>query len=82
MVWKIYFFIIILAFTLANFGAESVQELYEKMLKSVEARTMPPNALLWSMIGSCSNQEDIKLLFEILQKLRIFVSASSLRNKR
>ncbi|XP_078159771.1 adenylyl cyclase [Carex rostrata] len=53
-------------------SCESVQELYEKMLKSVEARTMPPNALLWSMIGSCSNQEDIKLLFEILQKLRIF----------
>ncbi|KAJ4793476.1 adenylyl cyclase [Rhynchospora pubera] len=53
-------------------SSESAQELYEKMLKSVEARTMPPNALLWSMIGSCSNQEDIKLLFQILQKLRIF----------
>ncbi|KAJ3699942.1 hypothetical protein LUZ61_003647 [Rhynchospora tenuis] len=53
-------------------SSESVQELYEKMLKSVEARTMPPNALLWSMIRSCSNREDIKLLFQILQKLRIF----------
>lgn len=66
-----------LIFTLAKFGAESVQELYEKMLKSVEAQTMPPNALLWSMIRNCSNQEDIELLFRILQKLRIFVSASS-----
>jgi len=42
------------------------------MLKSVEAETMPPNAWLWSMISSCSNKEDIKLLFQILQKLRVF----------
>jgi len=42
------------------------------MLKSVEAKTMPPNAWLWSMIDSCSNKEDIKLLFQILQKLRVF----------
>jgi hypothetical protein len=26
------------------------------------------------MISSCSSEEDIKLLFEILQKLRVFVS--------
>ena len=45
------------------------------MLKSVEAETMPPNAWLWSMISSCSNKEDIKLLFQILQKLRVFVSS-------
>ncbi|KAF0907743.1 hypothetical protein E2562_020485 [Oryza meyeriana var. granulata] len=51
---------------------EAVEELYQKMLKSVEAETMPPNAWLWSMISSCSNKEDIKLLFQILQKLRIF----------
>ncbi|KAG8079399.1 hypothetical protein GUJ93_ZPchr0007g5118 [Zizania palustris] len=51
---------------------EAVEELYQKMLKSVEARTMPPNAWLWSMISSCSNKEDIKLLFQILQKLRVF----------
>ncbi|KAL6896920.1 hypothetical protein ACP4OV_007492 [Aristida adscensionis] len=51
---------------------EAVEEMYQKMLKSVEARTMPPNAWLWSMIGSCSNKEDIKLLFDILQKLRVF----------
>lgn len=45
------------------------------MLKSVEAQKMLPNVLLWLMIGRCSNQEDMKLLFEILQKLRISVSA-------
>ncbi|EMS56854.1 hypothetical protein TRIUR3_20912 [Triticum urartu] len=51
---------------------ESAEELYQKMLKSVEAQTMPPNAWLWSMISSCSSEDDIKLLFQILQKLRIF----------
>ncbi|TVT99181.1 hypothetical protein EJB05_51108, partial [Eragrostis curvula] len=51
---------------------EAVEEQYQKMLKSVEAETMPPNAWLWSMISSCSNKEDIKLLFQILQKLRVF----------
>ncbi|NP_001149561.2 adenyl cyclase [Zea mays] len=51
---------------------EAVEEMYQKMLKSVEAETMPPNAWLWSMIDSCSNKEDIKLLFQILQKLRVF----------
>nr|CAB3455265.1 unnamed protein product [Digitaria exilis] len=51
---------------------EAVEEMYQKMLKSVEAETMPPNAWLWSMISSCSNKEDIKLLFQILQKLRVF----------
>uniref|UniRef100_J3MNW8 Uncharacterized protein n=2 Tax=Oryza brachyantha TaxID=4533 RepID=J3MNW8_ORYBR len=51
---------------------EAVEELYQKMLKSVEAETMPPNAWLWSLISSCSNNEDIKLLFQILQKLRVF----------
>jgi hypothetical protein len=51
---------------------EAVEEMYQRMLKSVEAETMPPNAWLWSMISSCSNKEDIKLLFQILQKLRVF----------
>ncbi|KAI0510400.1 hypothetical protein KFK09_011001 [Dendrobium nobile] len=51
---------------------ESAQELYAKLLKSVEAKTMPPNALLWSLIEKCSNKEDIKLLFQILQRLRVF----------
>ncbi|KAL5197057.1 hypothetical protein ABZP36_000569 [Zizania latifolia] len=51
---------------------QAVEEQYQKMLKSVEAQTMPPNAWLWSMISSCSNREDIKLLFLIMQKLRVF----------
>lgn len=54
--------------------AEVVNELYLKMLKSVEGRTMPPNALLWSLVENCANREDIKLLFQILQNLRRFVS--------
>ncbi|KAF3773553.1 hypothetical protein EJ110_NYTH55088 [Nymphaea thermarum] len=52
--------------------SEAAQELYNKMLKSVEARTMPPNACLRAMFASCVNREDVKLLFGILQKLRIF----------
>ncbi|CAN6200192.1 unnamed protein product [Urochloa humidicola] len=56
----------------ADHPTEAVEEMYQKMLKSVEAETMPPNAWLWSMISSCSNKEDIKLLFQILQKLRVF----------
>lgn len=35
---------------------------------------MPPNAWLWSLIEGCQNQDDINLLFEVLQKLRRFVS--------
>ncbi|XP_055828170.1 uncharacterized protein LOC129896330 isoform X1 [Solanum dulcamara] len=53
--------------------AESVKELYDKMLKSVmDQRSAPPNAWLWSLIESCANHEDAKLLFDILQRLRIF----------
>ncbi|KAK6930114.1 hypothetical protein RJ641_004208, partial [Dillenia turbinata] len=45
----------------------------DKMLKSVkETRSMPPNAWLWSLIEKCSNSEDIKLLFDILQHHRRF----------
>ncbi|CAK9145526.1 unnamed protein product [Ilex paraguariensis] len=52
---------------------EAVKEVYDKILKSVvEQRTAPPNALLWSLIEKCSNHEDIKHLFQILQRLRIF----------
>lgn len=51
---------------------DTVEELYQKMNKSVEARTMPPNAWLWSLIRDSANQEDIKLLFQMLKKLRIF----------
>ncbi|RVX22094.1 hypothetical protein CK203_001489 [Vitis vinifera] len=51
---------------------EAVKELYDKMLKSVVAQTMPPNAWLWSLIEKCENHEDIKLLFDMLQNLRRF----------
>ncbi|XP_057960133.1 uncharacterized protein LOC131152322 [Malania oleifera] len=51
---------------------EAVKELYDKMLQSVNARTMPPNAWLWSLIEKCANNEDIKLLFDILHNLRRF----------
>lgn len=58
-------------------NAEAVKELYDKMLQSVaEKRTMPPNAWLWSLIENCTTQNDIKLLFDILQRLRVFVSYS------
>lgn len=50
--------------------------LYDKILNSVaEKRTAPPNAWLWSLIAKCSTSEDIKLLFDILPKLRTFVSS-------
>ncbi|KAG9445130.1 hypothetical protein H6P81_016470 [Aristolochia fimbriata] len=51
---------------------EAAKEVYHKMLKSLEGETMPPNALLWSLIDSCRNREDIKLLFQMLQSLRKF----------
>ncbi|KAK9289039.1 hypothetical protein L1049_017510 [Liquidambar formosana] len=51
---------------------EAVKELYDKMLQSVKAQTMPPNAWLWSLIENCKNHDDIKLLFDILQNLRRF----------
>lgn len=58
--------------------AEAVKELYDKMLESVNTkRSMPPNAWLWQMIANCKHQHDIGLLFEVLQKLRTFVSFSS-----
>lgn len=56
-------------------GADTVKELYDKILKSVnEQRTAPPNAWLWSLIENCANVEDIKLLFDVLENLRRFVS--------
>lgn len=55
-----------------------MKELYDKMLDSVKVkRSMPPNAWLWSMIANCKHQHDIRLLFDILQNLRIFVSFCS-----
>ncbi|VFQ59136.1 unnamed protein product [Cuscuta campestris] len=54
-------------------STETVKEIYEKILKSiVDQKTAPPNAYLWSLIAKCANQDDIKLLFDILQRLRIF----------
>ncbi|KAL0434541.1 UNVERIFIED_CONTAM: hypothetical protein Slati_2788400 [Sesamum latifolium] len=53
--------------------AETVKTVYDKMLNCiVERRTAPPNAWLWSITAKCSTHEDIKLLFDILQKLRTF----------
>ncbi|XP_042466154.1 uncharacterized protein LOC122048685 [Zingiber officinale] len=51
---------------------ETVEELYKKILMSIEARTMSPNAWLWSLISKCSTRDDIKLLLDALHKLRIF----------
>ncbi|XLT87147.1 hypothetical protein HN873_008900, partial [Arachis hypogaea] len=49
------------------------KELYDKMLESVKVkRSMPPNAWLWSMIENCKHQQDIRLLFDILENLHIF----------
>ncbi|KAL4345650.1 hypothetical protein HN51_063736 [Arachis hypogaea] len=51
----------------------AVKELYDKMLESVKVkRSMPPNAWLWSMIENCKHQQDISLLFDILENLHIF----------
>ncbi|KAK4433937.1 hypothetical protein Salat_0556400 [Sesamum alatum] len=53
--------------------AETVKAVYDKILNAiVERRTAPPNAWLWSIVARCSSHEDIKLLFNILQKLRTF----------
>ncbi|KAF8401551.1 hypothetical protein HHK36_012493 [Tetracentron sinense] len=60
------------ATTIGEVPTEVVKDLYDKMLKSVEAQTMPPNAWSWSLIENCANREDINLLFQILQNLRRF----------
>ncbi|KAL7123861.1 hypothetical protein ABFS83_14G010900 [Erythranthe nasuta] len=53
--------------------AETAKGVYDKLLDSVvKKRSAPPNAWLWSLIAQCSTREDIKLLFDILQKLRTF----------
>lgn len=52
---------------------ETIKELQGKMLDSINVkRSMPPNAWLWSLIENCRNQDDIRLLFDILQNLRRF----------
>ncbi|PRQ39151.1 hypothetical protein RchiOBHm_Chr4g0421901 [Rosa chinensis] len=52
---------------------QAVKALYDRMVESVNVkRSMPPNAWLWSLIENCKNQDDIKLLFDILlSNLRI-----------
>ncbi|XP_016899077.2 uncharacterized protein LOC103483802 isoform X3 [Cucumis melo] len=51
----------------------TAKELYDKMLESVEVkRSMPPNAWMWSLIQNCKTDEDIQLLFGILERLRKF----------
>ncbi|CAH2079015.1 unnamed protein product [Thlaspi arvense] len=58
---------------LAGNPTVNVKELHAKILSSVNVkRSMPPNAWLWSLIESCQNQDDIHLLFEVLQNLRRF----------
>lgn len=54
--------------------AVALRDIYEKIYKSVEAKSTPPNAWLWSLIESCANKKDIDLLFQTLQNLRRFVS--------
>ncbi|XP_021732300.1 uncharacterized protein LOC110699115 isoform X2 [Chenopodium quinoa] len=52
---------------------ETVKELYDKILKSIKVeRSAPRNAWLWSLTEKCKSREDIKLLFDVLQQLRIF----------
>ncbi|XP_060187616.1 uncharacterized protein LOC132616877 isoform X2 [Lycium barbarum] len=54
-------------------ATECVTELYDKIMKSiVDQRSAPPNAWLWSLIQSCANREDVNLLFNMLQSLRMF----------
>lgn len=57
----------------ASTPTDTVKELYDKMLESVNVkRTMPPNAWLWSLIENCKNHDDIKHLFDVLLNLRRF----------
>ncbi|KAJ8434930.1 hypothetical protein Cgig2_029776 [Carnegiea gigantea] len=52
-------------------SADTVKEVYDKMLESIKVkRSAPPNAWLWSLIEKCKSQDDVKLLFDILQQLR------------
>ncbi|KAG6664335.1 uncharacterized protein LOC122300455 isoform X1 [Carya illinoinensis] len=61
------------ASTTESSPTEAVKELYDRMLESVVSkRSMPPNAWLWSLLENCKSNDDIKLLFDILQNLRRF----------
>lgn len=51
---------------------EAVQELHLKIIDSVKAKVMPPNAWRDSLLKNCKNKEDVELAFEVLEKLRKF----------
>lgn len=54
-----------------------MKELHDKILESIKAKSSaPPNVWLWALVEKCKSSDDIKLLFVILEKLRIFVSVS------
>lgn len=61
-----------LSTTVKESPTESVKERYDQMLKTLDGRNSPPNASLWSLIENCANEKDIELLFDILQRLRVF----------
>ncbi|CAH8320536.1 unnamed protein product [Eruca vesicaria subsp. sativa] len=68
-----YYVDLLLCHSLHFLCAVTVKELHDKILDSVNVkRSMLPNAWLWSLIENCQNQDDITLLFEVLQKLRRF----------
>lgn len=51
----------------------TTKDLYDKILESIKVkRSAPPNAWLLSLIEKCKTRDDIKLLFDILQQLRVF----------
>lgn len=59
--------------------ADTVKEVYDRIVESIKVkRSAPPNAWLWSLTEKCKSRDDIKLLFDILQQLRVFVSFSEL----
>ncbi|KAL2922801.1 Receptor-like protein 19 [Bienertia sinuspersici] len=52
---------------------DPVKDVYDKILESIKVKkSAPPNAWLWSLIEKCKSRDDIKLLFNVLQQLRIF----------
>lgn len=75
-IWmNLFFQVLLVIFCFATSNAEAVKELYDKIIESVVVkRTMAPNAWLWSLIENCKNHDDIKLLFDVLENLRRFVS--------
>ncbi|KMS96144.1 hypothetical protein BVRB_001800 isoform A [Beta vulgaris subsp. vulgaris] len=54
-------------------GSGTVKEVYDRIVESIKVkRSAPPNAWLWSLTEKCKSRDDIKLLFDILQQLRVF----------